>query len=432
MYIIQEIMQQISKPISKSYNSAFKDAMDRSAKELFEGIRNAKMAIIPYPKPYPQMNLLLTTGCEHKIKKGNISGCSMCNDNMSNMVKEYAMIRALREKDVNLYAEFVRLSFLNKRGFVTEQMGNEVVTGCDSLDETEFPEQVFDRLFGMEGVYKTRPFRYSFEVRAESITKEKLQMMKRYLGKGRTFLEIGVEVTNEWLRNHWINKSLSDSKLENAIGMLHEEGFKVNTNILLGIPCLTEEQSIMLFRESVIKLMNLKSDRITFHPLTRKPYTINHYLFEHLKDNPFLKNIGITDGEHTGLPWMFSIIEAMAGIFEEFPKLSRNFGVGQFNIFEDSDILVYNADRSCSCNKDLFKAVDRAMKTLQTSEISEIRKNMKKDPCYKAYEEVLERQKNAGDIRETLGIVGKEMIASLWDTEKEIKTEKFLKELDSM
>ncbi|WP_395028774.1 hypothetical protein, partial [Robinsoniella sp.] len=68
MYIIQEIMQQISKPISKSYNSAFKDAMDRSAKELFEGIRNAEMAIIPYPKPYPQMNLLLTTGCEHKIK----------------------------------------------------------------------------------------------------------------------------------------------------------------------------------------------------------------------------------------------------------------------------------------------------------------------------------------------------------------------------
>lgn len=72
-------------------------------------------------------------------------------------------------------------------------------------------------------------------------------MMKRYLGNGRTFLEIGVEVTNEWLRNHWINKSLSDSKLENAIGMLHEEGFKVNTNILLGIPALPKNNQLCCF-----------------------------------------------------------------------------------------------------------------------------------------------------------------------------------------
>lgn len=432
MYLIQDIMAEIWKPVSASYKEAYEKASRMEAIEIFEKLRNIEMFIVEYPDPYPKMNLLATTGCHHAIKDGTLSGCSMCNDSISRMTDAFAVVNALRHKDVDLYAKLVRLSFENKRGIVREQMGTEVVTGCDSLSEVEFPEQVYKELFGKDGVFQVRPFRYSFEIRADSITKEKLDMMLKYLGKGRTFIEIGVEVANGWLRDHWINKKATDEQIETAVNLIQEAGCKVNANVLTGVPGLTEEQSIDLFLESIDWLNELKVDRITFHPLNRKPYTLHNFIYEELKDNKRLTEIGIANGEHTGLPWMFTAIEAMARAFERLPQLKGKFGVGQFNIFRGSEVLAYNHDRDCDCNSKLFDVIDRTMKTLNTDELMEVRQTMKKDKCYSEYMKVLEKQKNAGSISNTVGIVGEEIIKALWPDGYQERLKAFKTELSDL
>jgi len=429
MYLIQDIMREIWKPVSNSYKESYEKASKLEAKEIFDKLKDIEMFIVEYPDPYPKMNLLVTTGCHHAIKDGNISGCSMCNDSISRMTDAFATVNALRHKDVDLYSKLVRLSFENKRGIIREQMGTEVVTGCDCLNEMEFPEQVYNELFGKDGVFQVRPFRYSFEIRADSITKEKLDMMLGYLGKGRTYIEIGVEVINDWIRNHWINKNVTDDQIETAIRLIREAGCKVNANILTGVPGLTEEQSIDLFLESIKKLIELKVDRITFHPLNRKPYTLHNFIYEKLRDNERLAEIGIANGEHTGLPWMFTAVEAMARAFEMWPKLKDSFGVGQFNIFQGSDVLAYNNDRNCQCNSQLFDVIDRTMKTLDTRELMETREAMKKDKCYSEYLKVIEKQKKAGSISNTIGIVGEEIIKALWPDCYEKKLEAFKQEM---
>lgn len=425
-------MTEIWEPISNTYKEAYEKASKMDAKEIFEKLRHLEMFIVEYPDPYPKMNLLVTTGCHHAIKDGNISGCSMCNDSISRMTDSFAVVNALRHKDIDLYAKLVRLSFENKRGIIREQMGTEVVTGCDCLNEMEFPEQVFKEMFGCNGVFQVRPFRYSFEIRADSINKEKLDMMLGYLGRGRTYIEIGVEVVNEWVRNHWINKNVTDNQIETAISLIREAGCKVNANVLIGVPGLTEEQSIDLFLESVKKLIELKVDRITFHPLNRKPYTLHNFIYENLRDNDRLAEIGIANGEHTGLTWMFTAVEAMARAFEMTPQLKGNFGVGQFNIFRGSDVLAYNNDRECQCNEQLFDVIDRAMKTLDMKELMETRETMKKDKCYEEYLKLIEKQKKAGSIANTVSIVGEEVIKALWPDCWEKKIEKFKKEMESL
>ena len=429
MYLIQDIMSEIWKPVSQSYKKAYANACKMDAKEIFEQLKDFKMSIIDYPSPYPKMNLLATTGCHHAIKDGNLSGCSMCNDSISRMSDSFAIVNALRHKDVGLYAKFVRASFENKRGIIKEQTGTEVVTGCDCLNETEFPEEVYNELFGKNGVFQVRPFRYSFEIRADSITKDKLDMMLRYIGKGRTFIEIGVEVSDEWIRNHWINKNVTDNQIETAIHLIKEAGCKVNANLLTGVPGLTEEQSMHLFLKSVEKLMQMKVDRITFHPLNRKAYTLHNFIYEQLSDNARLADIGIAQGEHTGLPWMFTMIESMARAFEMSPFLIRNFGVGQFNIFGGSDVLAYNQYRNCECNTHLFDVIDSAMKTLDIGELMKARDTMKKDKCYENYLMLLEKQKKAGSIKNTLDVLGEEIIKKIWPDCWEEKLEIFKMEL---
>ncbi len=427
--LIDEIMQEIWKPVAIEYKGYYDNAMKMQAEEIFQKMKHIEMTTIEYPDPYPNLNLLATSGCYHTMKDGKFSGCSMCNHNVSDLTEYYAYINALRSKDVELYAKLVRISFENKRGVINETSTTEIVTGCDSLNEVEFPEQVYRELFGDNGVFQKRPFRYSFEVRADSVTKDNLDMAYRYIKKGRTYYEIGVEVEDDWIRNHWLNKGVTNQQIENAIGLIHEKGGKVNANVLIGIPGLTEQQSIDLFVKTVRWLVHLNVDRITFFPLNRKKYTLNGFLYEKMSDNRKLKHMGIVQEEHTGIPWLFTIVKALAAIFEEIPELHNKFGIAQYTIFDGSDILPYNFDRRCECNDKLFHIIDRLIKKTDIKELLETRKVMQKDPCYREYEKLLKQQGEV-EIKDTIKTQFAEIAKELWPDLWKSKVNEFEYELD--
>ena len=93
---------------------------------------------------------------------------------------------------------------------------------------------MFYELFVANKLFVEQPFSYIFETRASSITSEKLNMLKKYLPpNSRAIIEFGVETSNEWIRNHWLNKNISNEQICNAIELVRSFGYKSSADVLL-------------------------------------------------------------------------------------------------------------------------------------------------------------------------------------------------------
>jgi len=430
MLFIDEVMKKIWEGASKEYESVYNEALKMDTNELFNIIGDIQMGFYQYPKV--NMSLLATSGCAYHIRNGSLSGCSMC-DYHSSAIDGAAVMAALRQKDTRMYAKIVRKSFQNIRGDITDQTGNEVITGHDCFSEEEFPEEVYEELLGENGPFKVRPFRYGFEVRASNVTAEKLNRLKKYTGKGRVMLEMGVEVGNEWVRNNWINKNVTNNQIVKAVELIHEAGFKVTTDVLLGVPGLTEKQSIEVFVDTIGWLSAIGVDRYTVLPLNRKKNTIHGFIYRELKNNSRLENIGVAQQEHTGLPWLFTAIEALCEAIRKIPDFSRRLTLAQYSETQNlvGNELAYNKKLDCECFLKIFKCMEEFTNTGDVTLITEMGNSMKKDPCYEDYLMLVEKQKNAGDIPETLNVIGEEIAKVIWPEDWQNKINGFRKELEA-
>ena len=219
MSFISEFVEKIWEDKSKEYYSSFNDAMDISEHDLYESLCNEKTSLIKYEKS--NMNIYPTCGCNHRISDGKkLSGCSMC-DYHSNDIEVSAKFSALRKKNAELYSKAIRKS-IEKAREKAEPMPIEEWMGADNCCcNEECPEVLYQEIFNADGPLKKRPFRYIFEARASSITYNKLMTIKKYTGKAKVKIDLGTEVGNEWIRNYWLNKNITNKEIENAINIIH-------------------------------------------------------------------------------------------------------------------------------------------------------------------------------------------------------------------
>lgn len=288
---IDVFLEHLWKPVRQEYEAAYKLAMERPAEEIFRVYADSKMKYYQYPGV--NMNMLPTCGCSHRYDGKRMSGCSMCNYH-SEFAKAQGGLRALREKNADIYAQLIRQVFSNGRGERPEPNVCELLTGYNTFDTVEVPEEMFEQLYDVEKLFSARPFKIIVEVRANDVTEEKLLLLKKYVPKRtRVSIEMGVETGNDWFRNHWINKNTTNEEIEGAIHKIHEAGYKVNCDILLGLPGLTEELSIQLFEETVFWLDSVGADEIIVAPLNRKKYTFQGYLYEEMQKNKLLQDAGV-------------------------------------------------------------------------------------------------------------------------------------------
>lgn len=431
--LIKDVLNKIWEKISEEYNKSYNEALKQTDDELFEKVKERLKTGENFVLNSRELNItrILTAGCPHKYQNGKFSGCSMC-DYMSFHADMLAVVSVLKDRNPQLYAQAMRFSFDNARGKSPKPAIIELVTGHDCLNPEEITNEAFEELFNKESLFSRKAYKTVFETRISSITYERLMRWKEKLGKKVT-VEVGIEVWNEWVRNHWIHKSISNDQIVEAVDIIHKADCEISANILIGIPGFTEDECIRLFKESYFKLYELGTDYILCSPLSRKEKTLQGYIYSNLRDNEKLENIGIANGELTGMPSVFTVMDAIFFVIEEKPEVltSMTLSPVNFPIYFDNLNRIYQEDKAMQECIDLIKSaltkfsVDKDFKAF-----ADVRQIIINTDNYKAYKEFKDKQNASGKPYQVLSVLGEEITKSMWPLEWKEKMENFKNELE--
>ena len=291
---------------------------------------------------------ILPVPCRYRQKTG---GCGFC-DYSETQARGESIMETIRTKAPDAYAQALRRTVTNARGERANPNPVELITALDTFDEVTMPKRARQAVYNSR-ILSDDPVVYVVEGRAPEITAEKLKEFRTYFRKAQGTIEFGVEVGDEWIRNHWLNKGVTNHHIERAIKLLRENGLRSDPDVIIGMPGLTETQSKQLFSSTIEWLDSLKPDHYTILPLNRKKHTIQGFIYEHLRDSEELTRRGLAHGEHTGVAWLYTTAELILSLPE---RITNNVNIAQ--ICQDTNsnrnnVPAYNADSECSCNQAL-------------------------------------------------------------------------------
>ncbi len=108
---------------------------------------------------------------------------------------------------------------------------------------------------------------YTFEANPESLSKEKLEMMKHF---GVNRISLGVQTTNDEILKS-IGRKHTYEDVKTAISMARKIGFdNINADLIIGLPSVEKEQ----FKKDLDNLISLGIDHISCYSLTVHPNTM--------------------------------------------------------------------------------------------------------------------------------------------------------------
>lgn len=435
---ISILVKKIWEPLSVQTAIEYKKFQAMSQEELYAWL----VATSPYSGYYTygegeqkaSLTLVPTSGCPHKFstEKGKFEikgGCSMCNYH-SEFVTEIAALKALKEKDPTDYSRFIKESFTKTRGKNPQPNTLELISANDTLDPKEFSLQDAKALFRPEGknLFEKTPVKgYVLEVRADSVAEnqENLPEMKKIIN-GKLAVEIGVEVGDgkggiyDFIRNNWINKNISSENVKRAIEVAHKNQVHITTNVLIGIPGLTEEQSIDAAVNTVKWLDDIGSDTILLLPLNLKEYTLQDRIHQ-LKDNPELNEKGLAYGEHTGISWFYTLTRTLTRLVKERPSIKGKLAISQIAPETNTiaNTAVYNGKTGCGCTSKARKVLAAKMPSIDYQRLEELKQDFDCLACYSQYQTLLKKQKIAGTIQETLKTLYHTVCSNLFEDSQE-------------
>ena len=135
---------------------------------------------------------------------------------------------------------------------------------------TSLEDVLFEKLLKIVEPYTEGVEEYTIEANPESLSLNKLQLMKKY---GVNRLSIGVESTNDDILKA-INRHHTYQDVKNAINNAKKAGFNsINVDLILGLPNALKSQ----LEKDLDNLLSLPIDHISCYSLSVHPHT-NFYL----------------------------------------------------------------------------------------------------------------------------------------------------------
>lgn len=132
---------------------------------------------------------------------------------------------------------------------------------------TVLEDDLFLKLLKVIKPYSENVLEYTFEANPESLSIEKLQMMKDY---GVNRLSIGVESTNDAILKA-INRHHTYKDVQNAVSNARKMGFhNINLDLIIGLPNATKRQ----LEKDLDNVLSLQPDHISCYSLTIHPNTV--------------------------------------------------------------------------------------------------------------------------------------------------------------
>lgn len=132
---------------------------------------------------------------------------------------------------------------------------------------TSLDDDLFLRLLEILKPYSTVVEEYTVEANPESLSENKIKMMKRF---GVNRVSIGVESTNDDILKN-INRKHTFIDVINAVNLLKENGIdNFNLDLILGLPNVSET----LLKKDIDNILMLKPKHISTYSLTVHPHTV--------------------------------------------------------------------------------------------------------------------------------------------------------------
>ena len=396
---IENIMNKILEPLTYDYSQQKERAEQMSARELYETIvHNINIMASSNDSETSGTTIFATPGCPHKVRDGHYCGCSFCDWSDSN-VADVALIATLRRKDPNLYKKMQAKSFEVLRGKNVNAKNFEEYAIHDCFDDREISEEERRYLFEECPIFSKKPIIGLIQVRADSVTLQKIENWKHTVRKQLT-VGVGIETGNNWLRNHWLNKGLNDIAIKNAVKITHEAKCKISSNLLMIIPGLNDKQNVQVMIESIRKMHEYEFDFVMLSPLVNKKYTIQNYLNEN--------NFSIEKRQHN----LFILYKMLTELSKLESVILKKLMFSSFNFMEYFDQFDENCNLLC---KEIFRSLLSfgAMKDLSKT-IEQI-KNVFEERKLAEEEEKYNLLGGIEDLKKNIKQSGEVLVTTLFD-----------------
>lgn len=200
----------------------------------------------------------MTPGCSHDA----LGGCTMCNYGKGFSVSPEVVLEAIRPQ---LQA-------------LPPQVQELIITPTGSmLDDQEVPRPLREQILRL--FHQTECHDFIIETRADTVTAEKLSLLKDSIRAECICVELGIECCSDWVLRNCVNKNMTMSDALRAAELCHAAGVQVCANVGIGIPFLSERCSIELAKRSLHQLLAAGFDHAVLFPYHVKPGTLSARLW---------------------------------------------------------------------------------------------------------------------------------------------------------
>jgi radical SAM enzyme (TIGR01210 family) len=217
--------------------------------------------------------ILRTRGCSWALS----SGCTMCgyfNDSMFTDVSE---------KDLQAQVENAL------KGYNGETIV-KLFTSGSFLDPCEIPPYI---QHGILSTLARQAEKISVESRPEYITEKRLVDIQKHVSSAEFEIGIGLETSNDLVRETAINKGFTFDAYKKAARLLKKHKMRTKTYVLMKPPFLTEKEALQDCLQTTKDTVSY-ADMISLNPTNVQRHTMVEYLW----------NRG-----HYRPPWLWSIVE---------------------------------------------------------------------------------------------------------------------------
>ncbi len=227
--------------------------------------------------------------CACNWARSNDAGCTMCgyfNDKGPDSILQSQILDQLQYA---ITKHIKKLEEIQKEGKKTTI---KFFSSGSFLDDEEFqPEtriEIVKLVVNLPSITSILA-----ETRPEFVNEESLKSLVAVCNGKLIELGIGMESSNDYVREVLINKGFSTQHLKEVIGIAHSCGVLVKTYLLLKPPFLNEKTAIRDAVQSIKDAVKWGANSISLNPVNIQSLTVAESLYNYKKYRP---------------PWIYSVI----------------------------------------------------------------------------------------------------------------------------
>jgi len=227
--------------------------------------------------------VLATVGCSHA--RGSYGGCTMCSyllDGAAEQISSSKVVKQFKKAILRLENKEPPLSV-------------KIYTSGSFLDSEEIPLDAREKILEIISE-DDRVQEVVIETRPEFVQLPTLEEIKTKLDGRTVEIAIGLESSNDVIREVFINKGFTLQDFKDAVDIAHSSGLDIRSYVLVKPPFLTEKQALLDGIQSIKDAANLGARTVSVNPVAVQKDTVVERLWYRRDYRP---------------PWLWTVSEVL-------------------------------------------------------------------------------------------------------------------------